>query len=115
MKNVIDAPVVELLTCYMKNEDSSYEQSVRKFASEVLANAKGCSGSVSTWSVEDLPHETFGEGHEGKILESIVGWNSTADHDACQAGLPFQENIHLLGMGPTHMAGVQVALRKGSI
>lgn len=32
------------------------------------------------WAIERLPHESLGEGIEGKVFVSFIGWDSVQSH-----------------------------------
>ncbi|KAF2148972.1 hypothetical protein K461DRAFT_55877 [Myriangium duriaei CBS 260.36] len=101
LKSAITAPVTEVLYLYTLSDDASYDADVQKFADEVLVkNGKGFKGVVKAWSIEDVTHENFPEGHEGgSILAALIGWEGLDSHEATRESQAFKDHIGLLRNG----------------
>ena len=97
------APVTEVITCYFTSHSSDFETNALKLVDVVQKEAEGFRGSASGWVIEDVEHESFGEGKKGKAWVAVLGWDSVEAHMKFRETEAFKQNIHLLREGPVKM------------
>lgn len=97
------SPVTEVVTCYFTAHDAGYEENVKKLTGILKEKAEGFRAASGGWVVEDVEHESIGEGKKGKAYVAVVGWESLEAHMRCRETEFFRDNIHLLREGPVKL------------
>ena len=95
----VTAPVTECLTFYFTSHNSTFEQNIHKFLNVCKEHAEGLRGTSAGWLLEDIPHESIGEGKKGKAYVALLGWDSVEKHMQFRDNAAFKENRHLVSEG----------------
>ena len=87
------SPVTEVFTSYLPSHDAEFEKNCGKLVDAIKERAEGYGGGTSSgWVIEDVEHESFGEGKKGKAFVVVIGWKSVQGHIDFRETDAFKEN-----------------------
>lgn len=66
----------------------------------IKENAEGFRAASCGWVVEDVEHESLGDGKKGRVFKVVLGWDSVEHHMRFRETEVFKENAGLLREGP---------------
>ena len=97
------SPVTEVITAYFTSHDAAFEENVKKLTGVLKEKAEGFRAASGGWIVEDVEHESLGEGKKGKAYAAVIGWESVEAHMKFRETEDFKQGIHLLRDGPVKL------------
>ncbi|KAI9810843.1 MAG: hypothetical protein M1827_006050 [Pycnora praestabilis] len=99
------SPATEIATFYFPasvtaEEQKKYEDSYNRFTELLSKESDGFVAGSAGWSIEEVEHESVGEGNKAKVFVLTYGWKSVEAHMQFRETSTFKKNIGLLRDGP---------------
>lgn len=92
----VSAPVTEIATVFLLEKTESFDDNLSSFAKIVVEHAEGALGCARSWILEDVQHESLGEGVNGRACLLAIGWSSISAHLAFKKTSAFAKGLELL-------------------
>jgi hypothetical protein len=109
------SPVTEYISAFFRPDfpESQYDTQFTMFCEQAAQIQDVAANSlVGGWSIEEHPHEVFGEGVQGKLFVICAGWPNVEAHMAFRESEDFAKVSPHLRDGPVGRKLWHVALKQ---
>lgn len=97
----LSAPITENGNLYvpLDGDHAAFEANIKAFGEAIAPVARGLQGFTYGWAVEEVEHESLGEGKKGKVMTILAGWESLEAHAKFRDSEAFKEHVGKLREG----------------